>query len=68
MIEEIIDIIQQRINNADRAIADAAIANIPKNKAAELELAYYRGLRLGLVIAQKEIIETELKELNHGRE
>lgn len=68
MIEEIIDIIQQHINNADRAIADAAIANIPKNKAAELELAYYRGLRLGLDIAQKEIIETELKELNHGRE
>lgn len=61
-IEEIIDIIQQHINNADRAIEDTPIS------ASEPALAYYRGLRLGLVIAQKEIIEKQLEELSHGRE
>ena len=62
-IEEIIDIIQQHINNADKAIE-----NTPISKASEPERAYYRGLRLGLVIGQKEIIEKQLEELSHGRE
>lgn len=65
-IEEIIDIIQQHINNTDKSIAD-----IPPNKASEIVLSYYRGLRLGFTIAQQEIIETQIKqemELKHGRE
>ena len=62
-IEELIDSIQQHINNTDRAIE-----NIPKGKALAEERAYYRGIRFGLIIAQQEIIEKQLEELNHGRE
>lgn len=62
-IEELIDSIQQHINNADKAIE-----NIPISKASAAERAYYRGLRLGLVIVQNEIIEKQLEELSHGRE
>ena len=62
-IESAIERMQEYIDDMDRELAA-----IKKCQASEKKRAYFDGQRLGFVIAQKEIIETQLKELSNGRE
>lgn len=65
VLEFAIERMQEYIDDMDRELAA-----IKKCQATEKRRAYFDGMRLGFVIAQKDLIETQIKqemELNHGR-
>lgn len=64
-LESAIERMQEYIDDMDRELAGIKIC-----KASEKRRAYFQGMRLGFVIAQKDLIEIQIdyeKELNHGR-
>lgn len=65
IIESAIERMQEYIDDMDRELAV-----IKKCQKTEKKRAYFDGMRLGFVIAQKDLIEIQIdyeKELNNGR-